>query len=116
MPRRASLRSSSPSAGIGPNCDLDTSASLGRAGFELGNVTGSVSCQLGNRPNSGGAESGAESAENGSNRAERLEVIADLLADLPAAERAKVIAELAPAERAAIARLLIGKGSSEGKR
>lgn len=49
-------------------------------------------------------------AEGRPNRADRLAVIADLLADLPAEERAEVIAELDPAERAAIARLLIGHG------
>ncbi len=38
---------------------------------------------------------------------DRLTVIADLLADLPQAERRAVIADLAPADRASIARLLI---------
>jgi len=42
-------------------------------------------------------------------RADRLEVSADLLADLPNAERAEVIAELAPADRVAIARMLLAK-------
>ena len=54
-------------------------------------------------------------AENKPNRADRLEVIADLLADRPAAERREVIAELPPTDRAAIARLLIGR-SSQGSR
>ena len=49
-------------------------------------------------------------------QAQLLEVIADLLADLPAEQRAEVITELAPAERVAIARLLIGKDTSESKR
>lgn len=39
---------------------------------------------------------------------DRLELIADLLADLPQTERREVIAELPPSARAAIARLLIG--------
>jgi hypothetical protein len=43
-------------------------------------------------------------------------VIAELLADLPTDQRQEVIAELDPAERLAIARLLIGKGPSEGER
>jgi len=54
--------------------------------------------------------------ENGPIRANRLHAIADLLADLPEAERRDVIAELAPTDRAVIARLLIhsehGKGTS----
>ncbi|KKL63522.1 hypothetical protein LCGC14_2174270 [marine sediment metagenome] len=40
-------------------------------------------------------------------------MIADLLADLPAEQRAEVIAGLVPAERAAIARLLIGSQSGQ---
>jgi len=43
---------------------------------------------------------------------DRLAVIADLLADLPQAERRAVIAELVPADRAAIARLLIDTSQS----
>ena len=43
-------------------------------------------------------------------------VIAELLTGLPAERRTEVIADLDPAERVAIARLLIGKGTSEGKR
>ena len=50
--------------------------------------------------------------ENGPNRADRLAVIADLLTDLSADQRAEVIADLDPAERVAIARLLIGKEDS----
>jgi hypothetical protein len=46
--------------------------------------------------------------------ADRLAVIADLLADLPDAERREVIAELPPADRAAIARLLIGRDRQGG--
>ena len=45
---------------------------------------------------------------------DRLAVIADLLADLPDAERREVIAELPPADRAAIARLLIGRNRQGG--
>ena len=41
---------------------------------------------------------------------DRLAVIADLLADLPQAERREVIDELPPSDRAAIARLLIARG------
>jgi len=51
-------------------------------------------------------ENGAESPES---NADRLAVIADLLADLSQAERREVIADLPPADRAAIARLLIGR-------
>ena len=54
--------------------------------------------------------------ENGPNSADRLAVIADLLADLPEQQRREVIADLPPADRAAVARLLIGKGPSEGRR
>ena len=43
---------------------------------------------------------------------DRLDVIANLLVDLPADQRTEVIAGLDPAERAAVARLLIGKGES----
>ena len=43
-------------------------------------------------------------------------MIAELLADLPAEKRAEVIAELDPAERVAIARLLIGKATLKAKR
>ena len=58
-------------------------------------------------------ENGAKTSDSD---ADRLAVIADLLADLPEAERREVIAELPPAERATIARMLIGKGLSGGKR
>jgi hypothetical protein len=44
----------------------------------------------------------------------RLAVIADLLAELPDAERREVIADLPPADRAAIARLLIGRNPQGG--
>ncbi len=44
----------------------------------------------------------------------RLAVIADLLADLPDNERREVIAELPPADRAGIARLLIGRNRQGG--
>jgi hypothetical protein len=44
----------------------------------------------------------------------RLAVIADLLADLPDAQSREVIAELPPADRAAIARLLIDRNSERG--
>jgi hypothetical protein len=40
-------------------------------------------------------------------------MIADLLADLPQAERRAVIADLAPTDRAAIARLLIDTVNSK---
>ncbi len=53
--------------------------------------------------------------ENGPIRADRLEVIADLLADLAEAERQEVIAQLAPADRVTIARLLIGRRDSRRK-
>ena len=49
-------------------------------------------------------ENGAESPESGT---DRLAIIADLLTDLPEAERREVIADLPPTDRAAIARLLI---------
>ena len=54
--------------------------------------------------------------EKASNRADRLVVIADLLSGLPADQRAEAIAELTPAERTAIARMLIGRGTPEAKR
>ena len=57
-------------------------------------------------------ENGDESA---SSDADRLAAIADLLADLPQAERREVIAELPPADRAAIARLLIGRNRQGGR-
>lgn len=44
---------------------------------------------------------------------DRLAMIADLLADLPQAERRAVIADLAPTDRAAIARLLIDTVNSK---
>jgi hypothetical protein len=50
--------------------------------------------------------------ENGVNRSDRLAVISGVLSDLPEEQRAEVIGQLDPAERAAIARLLIGRGSS----
>ena len=53
--------------------------------------------------------------ENGPNQAGKLEVIADLLAGLPEAERRDVITELAPADRVAVARLLIARSATEGK-
>ena len=43
-------------------------------------------------------------------------MIADLLADLSEAERREVITDLSRTDRAAIARLLIGKGPSKGAR
>jgi hypothetical protein len=52
--------------------------------------------------------------QTGDSGADRLAVIADLLADLPDAERREVIAELPPADRAAIARLLIGRNRQGG--
>ena len=54
--------------------------------------------------------------ENGPNRADRLEIIADLLADVPSAQRAEVIGELPPADRVAIPPLLIAKVQPEGNR
>ncbi len=46
---------------------------------------------------------------------DRLDVIADLLADLPQAERRVVIADLAPTDRVTIAGLLVnGRNPSEG--
>ena len=56
-------------------------------------------------------ETAQQAADSG---ADRLAVIADLLADLPDAERREVIAELPPADRAAIARLLIGRNRQGG--
>jgi len=53
-------------------------------------------------------------AENRPNPADRLAVIADLLADLPEQQRREVIADLPAGDRAAIARLLIGKRPSGG--
>jgi len=53
-------------------------------------------------------ENGAESAGP---EADRLAIIADLLADLPESERQAVIADLAPADRHTIARLLIRRNS-----
>ncbi len=55
-------------------------------------------------------------AENVSNQADRLEVIADLLADLPTDQRAEVIAELDSTERLAIARMLVRKRVAKGKK
>ena len=52
-----------------------------------------------------------QAADSGS---DRLAVIADLLTDLPDAERREVIAELPPADRAAIACLLIGRNPQGG--
>ncbi len=57
-------------------------------------------------------ENGHKSA---SSDADRLAVIADLLADLPVAERRAVIDELAPADRVAIARMLIGRQCQGGR-
>ncbi len=61
-----------------------------------------------------GPESGPQSRELDSPAlAGRLGVIADLLADLPQAERQEVIATLAPADRVAIAKELIsGNGEA----
>jgi len=68
-------------------------------------------------PDAGACTSACTSeGENGSNSADKLAVIAELLADLPADQRADVIGELAPAERVAIARLLIGKGTDKANR
>ena len=50
-------------------------------------------------------------AENRPNRTDRLRLLADLLADVPAAERADVIRELTPAERVAVAKLLVRRGN-----
>ena len=47
--------------------------------------------------------------ESADSEPDRLAVIADLLADLPEADRREVIAELTPADRMAIARRLIGR-------
>ena len=82
--------------------------------------TAGVSEGLKDKPLANGADGACTNActgegKNGPNPAGRLEVIADLLADLPAEQRAEVIAELGPTERAAIAGLLIGRGP-EGKR
>ncbi len=90
-------------------------------GLEQGNVTDCKSKPLCDSPKTGGAESGAQSAKNTPESpdtnpdTDRLAVIADLLSDLPQAERREVIAELPPADRAAIARMLIGR-CTEGKR
>ncbi len=51
-------------------------------------------------------ENGPKPTESDTNR---LTVITELLADLPAAEQGKVIAELTPADRVASAQLLIGR-------
>jgi hypothetical protein len=51
-----------------------------------------------------------------SSDSDRLAVIADLLADLPQAERRAVIADLAPADRVKIAGLLInGQNTNENE-
>jgi len=86
---------------------------VGRSGLEQRDVTDFNSSRLRNQPSSSGAESGAESADSAPKALEsdtdRLAVIADLLADLPQAGRREVIAQLPRADRAAIARLLIGR-------
>lgn len=82
-------------------------------GLEQENVTTSKSKLLGNSQKSSGAESGAQSAENASNQTNRLAVIADLLADLPADQRKEVISELELADRVAVARLLIHSGRKD---
>jgi hypothetical protein len=43
--------------------------------------------------------------------ADRLETLADLLADLPPSERREVIADLPPADRLAVAKAIIAAGS-----
>ena len=54
-------------------------------------------------------------SESHDTQADRLVVIADLLAELPQAERREVIAGLPPTDRAAIARLLIGRNRKGGR-
>ena len=56
-------------------------------------------------------KNGHEAADSNVADTHRLAVIADLLADLPEQERREVIADLPPADRAAIARLLIGRNT-----
>ena len=58
-------------------------------------------------------ENGAKTSDSD---ADRLTVIADLLCDLPAHQRAELIADLTQIERAEIARLLIGNKAPEAKR
>ena len=82
---------------------------LGVTGLEPVGASDAKNSRLQNPAISSGAESGANQAENAPKAADRLEVIADLLADLPQEQRREVIADLAPADRAAIARLLIGR-------
>ena len=101
-------------------CESKNLHRLGRTGLEPDSVTICKSKHLQNSPESGGAESGADSTETDPKAppldaadTTRLAVIADLLADLPEAERCEVIAELAPTERVEIARLLIARGSSK---
>ncbi len=65
-------------------------------GPERNGASSSNAKKLGNLLRSGGAESGAHSAENALDRRDRLSVIADFLAD----QRAEIIADLAPAEQA----------------
>ena len=95
---------------------------LGVTGLEPDSITHSKPKHLQNPPESGGAESGAESVGTDPNAppladadTTRLAVIADLLADLPDAERRDVISELSPADRVSIARLLIGYDRQGGK-
>jgi len=97
-------------------CEDMALAGMGRSGLEQDGATTGEGSNLRDSTIRGGAESGADRAENAANEAGRLEVIADLLAGLPAAQRASVIAELGPAERATVARLLVTKGPREGGR
>ncbi len=106
---------------------------VGAAGFEPATSSPPChSCLDANGPNTGLTTGPAAACTNActgdpENRPEappdpsapdcaRLVVIADLLADLSPAHRREVIAELAPADRAAIARLLIEQGGSKGER
>ena len=89
---------------------LPKPSSMGPVGHEPEHVTDRKSRMLQNSQISDGAESGAQSAKNASNHTNRLAVITDLLTDLPDNQRAKIIAELAPADRVAIVQLLIRKG------
>ncbi len=82
-------------------------------GLEQENVTGRKVKKLGNPPKSGGAESGAQSAEKSINQTNRLAVITDLLADLPADQRKEIISELEPDDRVSIARLLVHSGRKD---
>ncbi len=86
---------------------------MGPAGLEPNDATDSNSNHLGNSAESGGAESGAESSRSDSRGSGRLAVIADLLIDLPAGQRAEIILGLTPVERGKIARLLIAAERSE---